>query len=106
MALTVSVGSDWELGKSSPQPREAGFHIVLADVTFDASYAAAGETIAASDLGYTTLIGMVAIASTHEEYFYSYDSANSKIAVADYDSDVVASTDLSGVTTKFLCFGI
>ena len=105
MALTVSVGGDCDLAKPSPQPRELGFHMKFADITFDSSYATGGEAITAAALGYTELVGLAPVASTHEEYAYMYDSANGKIAVYAAGAEATGSADLSGVTTKFVCFG-
>ena len=106
MGLTVSVLGDCDLAKSAPQPRELGTHLKFADITFDASYATGGLAITAAALGYTELVGVAPVASTHEEYTYAYDSANGKIAVHALAAEVAASVDLSGLTTKFVCFGI
>jgi hypothetical protein len=104
-ALSVTLYGNVDLAKNSPQASALGSKIAFALVDFDASYATGGEAITASDFGLDELYGVLCIAQDAEEYWFSYDKANGKIAAFDVDSEVAASTDLSGVNPIFVAFG-
>jgi hypothetical protein len=105
MGLTITRAGGVDLSKSSPQVAELGSKIEFALVDFDASYATGGEAILASDFGLDELYGLVCIAQDAEEYWFSFDKANGKIAAFDVDSEVAASTDLTGVNPIFMAIG-
>jgi len=105
MGLSITSYGSVDLAKSSPQQPIGGTKIVFALIDFDASYATGGEAVTASALGLDELYGLVCVGQDAEEYWFSYDRANGKIAAFDVDSEVAASTDLSGVNGVFLAFG-
>jgi hypothetical protein len=78
MALTVAV-TRTIIGKASALK---GYKVVLADITFDDSYATGGEAIVAADLGLTSLeLLIVNPAPGTTTYLPVWDSANAKIKV-------------------------
>jgi len=104
MATFTTLGSV-DLAKNSPQSFPNGSKMVLVKITLIASYPTGGEAIAASDLGLDELLGLVCVAQASEEYWFSYDNVNKKVAAFDVDSEVAASTDLSAALPIFLAFG-
>jgi|SRR6478752_41199 len=110
---------------SSPQPL-AGDHtkagkIVVADYTFDASYATGGEAIDFNALGVANPPWFVAfsqVAPVNAGYVFQYDYTNKKIVAyrqkdpanaggADIAlTEVANTTDLSAVTIRVLVYGL
>jgi len=104
-ALDVTKLGSVDISESSPQGPILGSKLAFALVDFDASYPAGGLAITAANFGLEELFGCLCIAQDAEEYWFAYDKANGKIAAFDVNSEVVASTDLSGVNPIFVAFG-
>lgn len=87
----------------------------LVEVTFDASYATGGESLAAGDVALAEIIGVTPIAGP-AGYVISYDPTNETLVVygvqQDADAAVTdeldeedAAADLSGLTVRLLVIG-
>lgn len=99
MALTVSAVRRTVYGNR---------RIVIANITFDSSYATGGESLTASDLGLTTIDHVSPGVSTGG-YVTVYDHTNSKLLALYGDNnnaadgpliDVASTTDLSAVVVR------
>lgn len=104
MALTVATQGDVNLAKPSPQQSPLGVKAVFGTVTFDSSYAAGGETIAASDFGLTSLLGIIQVATNDDAYHCHYDGT-----AGTFVANAVAaegSGDLSALTVNVIAFGV
>jgi hypothetical protein len=96
------------------RPQSSGKKMGLVDITFDASYATGGHAIAASDFkGLDNPPDVLIPFSDMGGYQFEWDDANNKLLAYWVDTtvdgapmaQVAASTDLSGITAKFLFIG-
>lgn len=80
-------------------------------ITFDSSYATGGETLDASDCGFTVVLGVVPLSGA-SGYTFQYESGKIKVYWVDTTTDgaaqaeVASTTDLSAVAVTFLVFGL
>jgi hypothetical protein len=80
------------------------------DVTFDTSYVAGGYLISATQLGMSTVFGVI-ITSNPSGYVLEWDAVNSKVKVYRVNTtaaalaEVPAATNLSGITARLLVVG-
>lgn len=108
MALSVSVTRTDTVGRYTKYK--------TGTITFDSSYATGGEALSASNCGLSAKVEFLS-ATNAAGYIFEYDYTNGKLK-AYYPSksgtitspglpgaEVAASTDLSGVTCRFIAFG-
>jgi hypothetical protein len=106
MVLTVGTpeGAPTETGV----PGNLKYRIVK--ITFDSSYAAGGEALTATTLGFET-VALVIAQAEDSGYVAQYDYTNSKLALYEAGADaaaldeVAATTDVSAVIVRCLVLG-
>lgn len=99
MALTVSVVHRTVFGND---------RVVVADVTFDSSYATGGESLTASDLGFPSgQIFHVSTPATNGANIFAFDHAASKIKafVTTTGVEVANAVNLATVTVRLKVIG-
>ena len=96
MALTITPVRSFVVGDR---------RMVIADVTFDSSYATGGEALVASDLGLKLGLDSIHAASTTRGHTCPYDYVNGKLMAFSGGTEVSAATDLSRVTTRVTAIG-
>ena len=108
MAVTVSEKSAiWGAGPASKVSK----NLVVATVTFDASYPTGGEAVAVTDFPSLSSIDEVIVGSTDEVGINAvWDKANSKIKLMDEDAggidvEFTNAADASGVVVTLLVIG-
>jgi hypothetical protein len=100
MALTVSIVEKFVVGSRQG---------VVADVTFDSSYATGGEAVTASMFGLRSTIssfpaGLARNASTGA-VGVRYDAANAKLQAFSGATEVASTTDLSAYVARVFVIG-
>ncbi|NIP44327.1 MAG: hypothetical protein GWN00_35580 [Aliifodinibius sp.] len=86
------------------------FTVLVGTITFDASYPAGGEAIAASDFGLTYLKDLI-MSNGEGGYVFAYDKSEGKIKAFEAGADAgaldeVSSADLSGEVVGYVAVGI
>lgn len=77
---------------------------VVADVTFDATYPAGGESLTAADLGFTSLEALLASESTGT-HMVVYDYTNSKLRLFDTPGTEEVTADQSSTVVRVFAVG-
>lgn len=117
MALTVAEQTAagrpvWFVGQPRGFSGNQPFVMKVVQVTFDSSYAAGGESLTATDVGFASIVAV--FAGSASGYVFSYDTANQKLLAyrGDWDNaadaplaEVANAVDLSAVTVRALIVG-
>lgn len=78
---------------------------VIADVTFDNSYATGGESLTQTDLGLTRSLMSLAAGAATTGHACPYDYTNAKLMAFNGTTQIANTTDLSTVTTRIVAIG-
>ena len=96
MALTISPVRTFVLGDH---------RCVIADVTFDSSYATGGESLTNTDLGLTRSLMSLDAGVATTGHACPYDYTNQKLMAFNGTTQIANTTDLSAVTTRVVAIG-
>lgn len=109
MAITVGTPDFWRL------PQARGVKLCVVELTFDSSYPTGGEALTPAMVnGFEGDIDWLICIGDSGGYVFDWDNTNGKIKAywADYDAvadgalvEVADTTDLSGVSPRFLVCG-
>jgi hypothetical protein len=110
VAVTVT-----KVSRVKNQPQRFGqLNAVLADIKFDSSYPTGGEELTESSFGFRVIYGLDFLGMTDGAGDGTVTSivanleteATPKLICYDGGSEVTNTTDLSGITARFLVLGI
>lgn len=98
MALTVSLVKQTVFGDE---------RVVIADITFDSSYATGGEALVPADLGLTTIDHFTAGTGNVSTAFYvtQYVASTNKLITFTGAAQTASTTDLSTLTVRVKVIG-
>ena len=96
MALTITPVRTFVLGDH---------RAVIADITFDSSYATGGESLTQTDLGLTRSLVLLQASPATTGHSCPYDYTNAKLMAFNGTTQISNATDLSSVTTRVMAIG-